>query len=71
MLKIAIVGIGGIGNTHARCYQENKQARVVAVCDMMRERADAAAEAYDAEPFSSIKEMLESGISIDASIMCT
>ncbi len=71
MLKIAIVGMGGIGNTHARCYQENKHARVVAVCDMMSERANAAAEAYDAEPFSSIKEMLDSGVSVDAASMCT
>lgn len=71
MLKIAIVGMGGIGNTHARCYQDNKYTRIVATCDIIREKADAAAELYGAKAFYSIKEMLASGIKIDAASMCT
>ena len=28
-LRIAVVGMGGIGNNHARCYQANPHAEVV------------------------------------------
>ena len=71
MLDIGIVGLGGIGNNHASCYTENKHTRVVAVCDVVRERADAAAERWKAKPFYSVKEMLKSGIHLDACSVTT
>ena len=71
MLNIAIVGVGNIGNVHARCYQANENTKIVAVCDIIHEKADAAAKAYDATPFYSVKEMLASGMKIDAASMCT
>ena len=71
MLDIGIVGLGGIGNNHASCYTENKHTRVVAVCDVVRERADAAAERWKAKPFYSVKEMLKSGINLDACSVTT
>jgi len=70
-LKIGIVGLGGIGNTHARVYQEMEQVKIVAVCDIIKERADKAAQAYGAKAFYSVQEMLASGIEIDACSMCT
>ena len=33
-LKIGIVGMGGIGNTHAGVYQQDELAQLVAVCDV-------------------------------------
>ncbi len=66
MLRIGIVGLGGIGNLHARCYTENKNTQVVAVCDLIKERADLAAEKYKARAFYSVREMLKSGIKLDA-----
>lgn len=71
MLQIAIIGLGGIGNTHARCYRENKNARIVAVCDAIEEKARQAAELYDCQSFTSISEMLEAGLRIDAASVCT
>ena len=71
MLHIGIVGMGGIGNLHARCYMDNEQTRVVAVCDIIEEKADQAAEEYGAQAFYSIKEMLGSGIRLDACSMTT
>ena len=68
-LRIGIVGLGGIGNIHARCYKENPNTEVVAVCDIIRERADKAAEAYGAKAFYSVQEMLASGIRLDACSM--
>ena len=70
-LRIGIVGMGGIGNTHARVYRELEQTEIVAVCDIIRERADKAAEAFGAKAFYSVQEMLDSGVEIDACSMCT
>lgn len=70
-LRVAIVGMGGIGNTHAGVYQKRPDCQIVAVCDINRERADRAAERYGCPAFYSVKEMLGSGIQIDAASMCT
>ena len=70
-LKIGIVGLGGIGNTHARVYMDDPLAEIVAVCDIIHERADAAAEKYNAKAFYSVQEMLDSGIELDACSMAT
>jgi len=70
-LRIGIVGVGGIGNIHARIYTELPETTVVAVCDIIKERADKAAAAYGARAFYSVQEMLDSGIELDACSMCT
>ena len=71
MLKIAIVGMGNIGNVHAQCYQANPNTEIVAVCAIIKEKADRAAAAYGARAFYSVKELLASGVKIDAASMCT
>lgn len=71
MLKIAIVGLGGIGNNHARCYLANPHTELVAVCDILKDRADKAAETHKAKAFYSVQEMLASGMHIDAVSVCT
>lgn len=71
MIQVAIVGLGNIGNNHARCYTNNPDTKLVAVCDINKERADKAAAAYDAKAFYSIKEMLASGMKINAVSVCT
>jgi predicted dehydrogenase len=70
-LHVAIVGMGNIGNIHAGVYQEHPQCEIVAVCDILKERADKAAGRYGCPAFYSVQEMLESGIRIDAASMCT
>ncbi|NPV79938.1 MAG: Gfo/Idh/MocA family oxidoreductase [Firmicutes bacterium] len=70
-LKIGIVGMGGIGNVHAGVYASNPKTKVVAVCDIIKERADAAAEKYGARAFYSVREMLDSGIELDACSVTT
>jgi predicted dehydrogenase len=71
MINVAIVGMGGIGKVHARCYTENPHTRVVAVCDLIEERARAAGETYGCPWFTSIRAMLKSGIRIDAAGVTT
>jgi len=71
LLNIGIVGMGNIGNVHARCYGNNPHTKVIAVCDLIKQRADRAAEAYGAQAFYSVKDMLESGLSLDACSVTT
>ncbi len=70
-LNVAIVGLGNIGNTHARVYQQRDDVKIVAVCDIIKERADKASATYGCPAFYSVQEMLKSGIKIDAASMCT
>ena len=71
MIHVAIVGMGGIGRKHADCYTQNRHTRVVAVCDIIRARADAAAEAHKCRAFYSVADMLGSGMRIDAAGVTT
>jgi UDP-N-acetylglucosamine 3-dehydrogenase len=59
MLKVAIVGLGGIGRTHARHYSSNPDAQLVAVCDIIKERADAAAQQFGVKAYYSVDELLK------------
>jgi myo-inositol 2-dehydrogenase / D-chiro-inositol 1-dehydrogenase len=71
MLNIAIVGMGGIGNTHARVYKGRDDVKIVAVCDLIKEKADKAAAEYGAQAFYSVPEMLKAKIKLDAASVCT
>ena len=71
MLQIAIVGLGGIGNNHARCYRNNPHTMVAAVCDLIPERADKAAAEFECPAFYSVAKMLTGGLEFDAASVCT
>ena len=70
-LRVAIVGMGNIGNIHARVYKAHPECEIVAVCDIIREKADKAAETYGCPAFYSVQELLDSGVEIDAASMAT
>ncbi len=57
-LRVGVVGMGGIGNTHAACHRQDDLARLVAVCDVVKEKADAAAQAHNVKAYYSLKDML-------------
>jgi len=50
--------MGGIGNTHADCHKADELAELVAVCDVVREKADAAAERLGVKPYYTLADML-------------
>ena len=64
-LKVAVVGMGGIGHTHARCYKENPLAELVAVCDVIKEKADEAAAEFGCRAFYDEEDMLKNMPEID------
>jgi predicted dehydrogenase len=57
-LKVGVVGMGGIGNLHAGCYRNDPLAELVAVCDVVREKADAAAKQHQVKAYYSLGDML-------------
>ncbi len=70
-LNVAVVGLGGIGNNHARIYNEHPDCEIVAVVDAIEEKARQAAETYGAQAFATVEDMASSGIHVDLSSMCT
>jgi len=59
VLKVGLVGLGGIGNNHADCYAKDPLANLVAVCDVIKEKADAAAEKHGVKAYYSVSDLLE------------
>ena len=69
-LRVGVVGMGGIGDTHAASHQEDSLADLRAVCDVVPERADAAAEKYGVKAYYSLAEMLDA-TELDVVDVCT
>ena len=65
MLNVAIIGLGGIGNTHAGVYKASDIANLAAVCDMDRARADKAAAQYSVPAFYSVADLVKN-VELDA-----
>ncbi len=64
-LKVGLVGIAGIGNRHAQCHTKDPLAELVAVCDIVRERADAAAAQHGVRAYYSVHDLLEGEPDLD------
>lgn len=64
-LRVGVVGMGNIGNIHAPVYQRRDDCELLAVCDIIPEKADKAARAYGATAYHSVPEMLEA-VELDA-----
>lgn len=58
MLRVAVIGMGSIGNRHASIYREDPLAQLVGVCDIRRDRADAAAGKLGVPAFYDAPQML-------------
>jgi predicted dehydrogenase len=59
MLRVCVIGMGPIGNRHARLYKEDPLAELVGVCDIIKERADQAAARLGVPAFYDAQKMLE------------
>ena len=70
-LRVAVVGMGGIGHIHAGVYAEHPDTRLVAVCDVSPNSADQAADKYGCQGFYSVEELLASGIEFDMASVAT
>ena len=59
MLKVCVIGMGPIGNTHATVYKSLPGVELVAVCDRREDRAKAGGEKYGAEWYLDARKMLD------------
>ena len=59
MLRVCVIGMGPIGNRHADMYQADPLAELVGVCDIVKDRADAAAAGLGVPAFYDAQKMLD------------
>lgn len=69
MLNFAIIGCGRIAQRHAE--QIHKRGQLIAVCDIVPERADELAKRYNAAAYYDAEEMLSQATGIDIVSICS
>ena len=69
MIKFGLIGCGRIAQRHAEHI--SKKGKLVAVCDVEKEKADKLASTYQAKAFYSVNDMLKSGEEIDVISICS
>ena len=70
-IKIALVGCGRIAYKHFEAIENNRFYRLVAVCDVVDERAKKAAEKYKIPFFTDIETMLDAITPLYLITLCT
>ncbi|MFN2157559.1 MAG: Gfo/Idh/MocA family protein [Anaerolineae bacterium] len=70
-LKVGIVGIRGIGTRHAECHAADPLSELVAVCDVIPERADVVAEKHGVKAYYKLADMLDGEPDLDIVDVCT
>lgn len=68
MVRVGLIGCGGIGKHHAARLVGVPDVSLVAVCDIIPARADKVAGRYGAKPFYSYAEMMDE---VDVAWICT
>jgi predicted dehydrogenase len=64
-LKVAVVGALGIGTTHAKSYAKDELAHLVAVCDVVKDRADKLANTVGVQAYYTVKDLLAAHPDLD------
>lgn len=70
IVRFGIIGVGGMGNGHARNMPRISEARLTAVCDISPSALEAATDAYEVPGFERHTDLLDSGL-VDAVIIAT
>ncbi len=70
-VKIAIIGCGRVAGHHCRSILETEGAELVAVCDLVQEKAKAYQEQYGAKAYLNYHEMLSENPAIDVVAIIT
>lgn len=69
-VKIAVIGIGGMGGNHLGSIKELENCELVAVCDIDKEIADKKAKEFDVEAYYSHEDLLKAKVA-DCVIIAT
>ena len=70
-LNVAVIGAGGIGRTHANCYKNNELANLVAVCDIIEEKAQKLGGDMGVPHYTSQKDMYAAHPEIESVSVCS
>lgn len=57
-VKVGVIGVGYLGQHHARIYSEIEDAELIALVDTDKKRADAFAEKYGCESYTNYRDVL-------------
>ena len=68
MIKIGVIGVGGMGSAHCGALKEVENTEFVGVWDLSEEAAANAAERFEAKSFSTCTELLDN---IEAVVVAT
>ncbi|MBT2758036.1 Gfo/Idh/MocA family oxidoreductase [Mesobacillus foraminis] len=71
ILRIGMIGGGGISDVHLKAFRNNSKALIHAICDLNIQRAEEKAREYQAPHFYSDYKELLSVETIDAVVICT
>jgi len=74
VLRVGVVGVpfpNGIGMIHASCHAKDKLAKLVAVCDLIKEKADGAANEFGVNAYYSVHDMIEKEPDLEIVDVCT
>lgn len=69
-IKFAVIGAGHIGKRHAEMIKREEEAELVAIVDI-RSQEECGAQDFDVPFFTTIEELLNSGIEFDVANVCT
>jgi predicted dehydrogenase len=64
-LQVGLVGLRGIGQIHAQSYVDNPRAQLVAVCDVVKSRADELAAKHKVKAYVRLADMLDAHPDLD------
>ncbi|HLJ57460.1 MAG TPA: Gfo/Idh/MocA family oxidoreductase, partial [Chthonomonadaceae bacterium] len=70
--RVAVIGCGGIGNTHGPIYLRDPRTELLGYCDIIPERADKSAARDGVKKWHSVAEMLSDvGSELDMVSVCS
>lgn len=58
-MKVCVIGMGPIGNLHAKIYKEDALSELIGVCDVVLERARKAGESFNVPWYTNTVKMLD------------
>jgi predicted dehydrogenase len=58
-VKVGVIGVGYLGQHHARIYAELEETELIAVVDIDRKKADMLAEKYGCKAYYDYKDVLD------------
>ncbi len=68
-LRIGFIGVGGIAHSHLTRLSRIDEAKIVALSDVVKEKAEKAAKDYQAHSYTDYKDMLDNE-NLDAVFIC-